>query len=87
VSTSRRPIRAASPLPANINLILAVPRDQRTPEQRAELARYHRALDAGYARMQQVAGAAQAQAANKRLTGAQDLTWALLNSPAFLFNH
>ncbi|MFM1801487.1 MAG: hypothetical protein RJA81_839, partial [Planctomycetota bacterium] len=28
-----------------------------------------------------------AQHANKRLTVAQDLTWALINSPAFLFNH
>jgi len=28
-----------------------------------------------------------AQAADRRLTGAQDLTWALINNPAFLFNH
>ena len=28
-----------------------------------------------------------AQRTNKRLTVAQDLTWALINSPAFLFNH
>lgn len=28
-----------------------------------------------------------AQHGNKRLTVAQDLTWALINSPAFLFNH
>jgi len=27
------------------------------------------------------------QVANPRLTAAQDLTWALINSPAFLFNH
>jgi hypothetical protein len=29
----------------------------------------------------------KAQVANKRLTGAQDLVWALVNNPAFLFNH
>jgi hypothetical protein len=26
------------------------------------------------------------QVANKRLTGAQDLAWAIINNPAFLFN-
>ncbi len=31
--------------------------------------------------------ASQQQIANRRLTLAQDLTWALINSPAFLFNH
>ena len=29
----------------------------------------------------------QQQLADARLTAAQDLTWALINSPAFLFNH
>jgi hypothetical protein len=33
------------------------------------------------------ATASSAQLANRRLTLAQDLTWALINSPAFLFNH
>jgi hypothetical protein len=27
------------------------------------------------------------QLANPRLTAAQDLAWALINNPAFLFNH
>jgi hypothetical protein len=27
------------------------------------------------------------QSENKRLTVVQDLTWALINSPGFLFNH
>ncbi|MCZ6671726.1 MAG: hypothetical protein O7C75_02190, partial [Verrucomicrobia bacterium] len=27
------------------------------------------------------------QVANRRLTGAQDLTWALINNSAFIFNH
>ncbi|MCA9128845.1 MAG: DUF1549 domain-containing protein [Planctomycetales bacterium] len=31
--------------------------------------------------------ASQEQVGNQRLTLAQDLTWALINSPAFLFNH
>ena len=31
--------------------------------------------------------ASKLQIGNRRLTLAQDLTWALINSPAFLFNH
>ncbi|MFO0940346.1 MAG: hypothetical protein U0930_06210 [Pirellulales bacterium] len=32
-------------------------------------------------------GASSQQVTNRRLTIAQDLAWALINSPAFLFNH
>ncbi len=44
-------------------------------------------LDPALVRLRQDVEQSQAQLANKRLTGAQDLTWALINTPAFLFNH
>ncbi|MEO8269026.1 MAG: DUF1553 domain-containing protein, partial [Aureliella sp.] len=43
--------------------------------------------DAKLLQMQLNATASASQLANRRLTLAQDLTWALINSPAFLFNH
>ena len=38
-------------------------------------------------RLQRYAKNSEEQLQNKRLTVAQDLTWALINSPGFLFNH
>ncbi|MGB8170421.1 MAG: DUF1549 and DUF1553 domain-containing protein [Chthoniobacteraceae bacterium] len=43
-------------------------------------------LDAQLVQLRQDATQSKAQIANKRLTAAQDLTWALINTPAFLFN-
>ncbi len=45
------------------------------------------ALDAKLVRLRQDAEQSKAQLANRRLTGVQDLAWALINNPAFLFNH
>ena len=39
------------------------------------------------ANLERVVTLSSTQAANPRLTAAQDLTWALINSPAFLFNY
>ncbi len=44
-------------------------------------------LDAKLVQLREEAAMSTKQLANKRLTGAQDLAWALINSPAFLFNH
>jgi WD40 repeat protein len=43
--------------------------------------------DARLVQLRTDAAASEKQAANQRLTAAQDLAWALINSPAFLFNH
>ena len=44
-------------------------------------------LDTKLVQIRQDAEQSKAQVANKRLTGIQDLAWALMNTPAFLFNH
>ena len=44
-------------------------------------------LDPDLVEWRRLANVSEAQHKNKRLTLAQDLTWALINSPAFLFNH
>ena len=56
---------------------------------REKLARVSRPVpvDAALARLQRDAAESEKQLANARLTATQDLAWALINSPAFLFNH
>jgi len=44
-------------------------------------------LDPKLVQLRQDSTQSNAQLVNKRLTAAQDLTWALVNNPAFLFNH
>ena len=58
----------------------------RTPEQQATLVNHVRSLDQELARLQRAVAEYPAPP-SPRVLGAQDLTWALLNSPAFLFNH
>ncbi|MCC6493779.1 MAG: DUF1549 domain-containing protein [Pirellulales bacterium] len=51
--------------------------------ERQHLLSYYFSLDADYRELQQ----AERLLANPRLAAVQDLAWALINSPAFLFNH
>ena len=52
-------------------------------EERSKLLRYYLSLDVDYRELEH----AQRLLANPRLAAVQDLAWALINSPAFLFNH
>jgi hypothetical protein len=86
VTNAPQPLNTRKTAPA-IAALLAVPAPQRTAAQRAELATAFRLLDARWTALSQTVAAVAQQQENARLTGAQDLTWALINSSAFLFNH
>ncbi len=85
-TASPRPLNPAS-VPEAILAIVAVPREQRSEVQRAELAAFYRGRDGQFTRLSKAVAISGEQRKNQRLTGAQDLAWALLNSPSFLFNH
>ena len=81
----RAVVRLGEALPERLAKILATPPEKRSDAEKSELQRMHRAQDGEYQRL--AARVAQAPPADKHVTGAQDLTWALINSPGFLFNH
>ncbi len=77
--------KLADGVPANLRALLAIPSEKRTEAQKTELRNTHRARDGEYLRL---AGTiALPPPADKRVTGAQDLAWALINTEGFLFNH
>ena len=85
VTDASRPIGGAK-LPEAIAAALAVPKEQRNAEQLAALAAHYRTLDGELAKLTAEVQRAADQAKNARAIGIQDLGWALINSPAFLFN-
>jgi hypothetical protein len=70
-------------------LALPLPTDPGVLERRSAIARASEpiTLDPKLVQLRQDVKQSEAQVASKRLTGVQDLTWALINTPAFLFNH
>ncbi len=84
-TTAKKPIGGKSNLPAPVAAALAVPADQRNDAQKAEIAKYYRTIDGDLVRMTAELGV-RGPVGDPRLMGAQDLVWAMLNSPAFLFN-
>ena len=66
-----------------------VPTDPRLPELKKAVSKAEEPirLDPYLVQLREAAEASTKQRGNKRLTVVQDLTWALINNPAFLFNH
>ncbi|MFM8633260.1 MAG: hypothetical protein ACKOEX_00350, partial [Planctomycetia bacterium] len=66
-----------------------IPPDPNLVTLAADLADAEKPLadDPGLVRLRADVAASSGQLANKRLTAVQDLAWALINSPAFFFNH
>jgi len=85
VTTMKPPIRFES-MPDNVSQVLKIERNQRTPQQQKVIDDFYRSQDQELVRLRREL-AEHVLPVNARAMGAQDLTWALLNSPAFLFNH
>ncbi|MFZ4765311.1 MAG: DUF1553 domain-containing protein, partial [Roseimicrobium sp.] len=66
-----------------------LPADAKLAEHEAKLAETQKpiTLDPTLVQLRRDAELSKGQLVNRRLTAAQDLAWALINSPAFLFNH
>jgi hypothetical protein len=85
VTTAKTPFGLQGP-PDAVAKTLATPADKRTDQQKNELAAYYRSIDSELNRLTTEL-AEHPLPGDRRLLGAQDLAWALINSPAFLFNH
>jgi hypothetical protein len=85
-TTVKPPILLQGQAPEYITKIIDLPLNERTPEQKAQVTNYYRSIDQELQRLARQVNDFIVPASPRAL-GAQDLAWALMNSPAFLFNH
>ncbi len=78
---------ASDALPPKVAQVVAQPQSKWSAEQRKLVLDYYKGQDEQYQRLLQGVKQLEAEAPKARLRGAQDLAWALINSPAFLFNY
>ena len=71
--------KAKNPLPEDPEL--------KKHESKVAMAKQSIQIDPALQRLRGYVETSKGQLDNKRLTAAQDVAWALINSPAFLFNH
>jgi hypothetical protein len=84
-STQKPPVPLQG-LPENLAKIINTPTDKRSKQQQDTLTAYYRGQDAQLAELQRSV-ADLVVPPDARTMAAQDIAWALINSPAFLFNH
>ena len=85
LTDSKQPLTARK-LPAPLATALAVEPKQRTAAQLTVIRDYFLSLDSGHRQLVATVELSKYEIANRRLVGIQDVAWALINSPAFLFN-
>lgn len=73
-------------LPAPLADALRTPAEKRTDAQKKVLSDHFRGLDNRLQQLTDAVARSAAQKEQRRLIGMQDLAWALINTPAFLFN-
>lgn len=80
------PLRLESSVPEPLEKIVSVPVAERTEAQVTQLQDFYLADDAKLADLRKQVEQAKKLEENTRLIAVQDLAWALINSPSFLFN-
>src|SRR5262249_30026425 len=85
VTRQKGPLSLQAP-PPQIAKILFIPVEKRSDQEKKAVVDFYRGVDQELARLQR-AVAEHVVPPNARALGAQDLAWALINNPAFLFNH